>query len=95
MFGLPLPNIVPVQIRVRAQPECRGNARVYAVACLACGDGPLLARELADFARDTDPAQLPTIVTTELTRTGWRWTATPHATGWVCCQPTGHEPAGQ
>jgi hypothetical protein len=26
-------------------------------------------------------------VTNELTRTGWRWTASPHATGWICCQP--------
>ncbi|WP_344116866.1 recombinase family protein [Kribbella alba] len=66
----------------RCQPHT-----VYAVACLACGDGPLLTGQLAELARDTEPQQLPDVVTGELTRAGWRWTQTSHATGWVCCQP--------
>lgn len=73
--------------------QCQPHT-VYAVACLACGDGPLLAGELAELA-DSGPQQLPTIVTSELTRTGWRWIASPHATGRVCCQPTSQPTVGQ
>lgn len=57
------------------------------MACLACGDGPLLTGRLAELARDTDPQLLPDVVTSELVRAGWRWADTPHASGWVCCQP--------
>ena len=66
----------------RCQPHS-----VYAVACLACGDGPLLTGELAELARDTEPQQLPELVTSELTRAGWRWADTTHGSGWICCQP--------
>jgi hypothetical protein len=71
----------------RCQPHT-----VYAIACLACDDGPLLTGQLAKLARGSDPQQLPTTVTNELTRTGWRWTASPHATGWICCQPPESQP---
>jgi DNA invertase Pin-like site-specific DNA recombinase len=65
----------------RCQPHT-----VHAVSCLTCGDGPLLTGELAELAHNTDPRQLPELVTTELTRSGWRWTQTQHVSGWVCCQ---------
>ncbi|MFF1818410.1 recombinase family protein [Kribbella sp. NPDC058245] len=66
----------------RCQPHT-----VYAVACLACGDGPLLTGELADVARDTDPQELPEVVVSELIRTGRCWTETSYGNGWVCCRP--------
>ena len=46
----------------------------YAVVCLACDGGPLLTDQLAELARDTDPQQLPDVLTSELTRIEWRGT---------------------
>lgn len=64
----------------RCQPHT-----VYAVACLACGDGPLLTGDLADLARDADPQQLPPAVTERLTAEGWHWaTTSSYGTGWIC-----------
>lgn len=54
--------------------------------CLDCGDGPILAGELADTAHDADPQQLPSIVVDQLTAAGWRWATTALASGWVCCR---------
>jgi hypothetical protein len=83
----------PTRIEVtRHCGRCQPHS-VYAVACLACGDGPLLTGALAELARNTQPQQLPDLVTSELTHTGWRWTTTPHASGWVCCQPAVHTAA--
>jgi hypothetical protein len=68
---------------------------MYAVACLACGDGPILSGRLAQAVIDADPQQLPQAVVDELIRTGWHWTATPYATGWVCCQAAGQSTSRQ
>ena len=68
----------------RCQPHT-----VYALACLACGDGPLLTGSLAELARDTDPQQLPAVVTDQLTASGWQWATTSYGAGWVCCQTAG------
>jgi hypothetical protein len=65
------------------------------VACLACGDGPILSGRLAQAVIDADPQQLPQAVVDELIRTGWHWTATPYATGWVCCQAAGQSTSRQ
>ncbi|MFB6726729.1 hypothetical protein ACFCV3_41550 [Kribbella sp. NPDC056345] len=61
---------------------------VYIVVCLVCGDGPILAGQLARDVLDSHPQRLPAAVVDELTRTGWRPAVTTHATGWVCGQPT-------
>jgi hypothetical protein len=68
----------------RCQPHT-----VYAIACLACGDGPLLTGQFAEAARDTDPQGLPAVVTDQLTASGWRWATTSYGAGWVCRQTTG------
>ncbi len=65
----------------RCQPHT-----VYAMACLSCGDGPLLTGTLAELTRDTDPQQLPAVVTEQLTANEWQWATTPYGTGWICCQ---------
>ncbi|MGW5190703.1 hypothetical protein ACWEOO_15700 [Kribbella sp. NPDC004138] len=56
------------------------------MACLACGDGPLLTGQLAEIARDIGPQQLPAVITDQLAAAGWQWTTTSYGTGWVCCQ---------
>jgi hypothetical protein len=60
---------------------------VYLVACLACGDGPLLAGELATLALTNKPA-LPPLVADVLTENGWRQLADVRGKGpgWVCCR---------
>lgn len=68
----------------RCQPHT-----VYAMACLACGDGPLLTGQLAEIARDTGPQQLPAVVTDQFAAAGWQWTTTSYGAGWVCCQAAG------
>ncbi|MGC4939830.1 recombinase family protein [Kribbella sp. DT2] len=75
----------------RCQPHT-----VYAMACLACGDGPLLTGPLADVARDTDPQRLPAVVADQLTAAGWQWTTTSYGSGWLCCQipSQGHSTRG-
>ncbi|HEY0616397.1 MAG TPA: recombinase family protein [Kribbella sp.] len=73
--------IVVTQHCGRCQPHS-----VYALACLACGDGPLLTGELAELARDTEPQELPAVVTNQLTATGWQWATTSYGAGWVCRQ---------
>jgi hypothetical protein len=62
----------------RCQPH-----EVYVVACLVCGDGPILAGELAAQALDSTTG-LPQMVLDELARHGWR--PAGNAAGWVCCQ---------
>ncbi|MEV6415353.1 hypothetical protein [Kribbella sp. NPDC051718] len=71
--------IVVTQHCGRCQPHT-----VYAMACLACGDGPLLAGELAELARDADPQQLPAVVTEQLIADEWQWATTSSGTGWIC-----------
>jgi hypothetical protein len=67
---------------------------VYILVCMICGDGPILAGQLARDVIDSQPVQLPAVVVDELTRTGWRRAATNHVTGWICSQPTAdHGPA--
>src|SRR5437016_1552714 len=61
----------------RCQPH-----NVYIVACLMCGDGPILAGELAEAIRDADPQQLPSIVVDQLTTSGWRWGTSAYTSGW-------------
>lgn len=61
---------------------------VYILACMVCGDGPILAGQLARDVIDSHPLQLPAAVIDELTRAGWRHAVTTLATGWVCGQPT-------
>jgi hypothetical protein len=60
---------------------------VYLVACLACGDGPLLAGELAALALTSKPA-LPPVVAEVLTKNGWRQRdeVRGKGPGWVCCR---------
>ena len=74
----------PARFEVTHCGRCQPHT-VYAVACLACGDGPLLTGGLD---HDTDPQELPDVVISELTRAGWRRADTPHGSGWICCQPT-------
>jgi DNA invertase Pin-like site-specific DNA recombinase len=71
----------------RCQPHT-----VYAVACLACGDGPLLTGRLAELARDTEPQQLPAVVTDQLSASGWQRLTLTYGAGWVCCQGAGQLP---
>ncbi|GAA1582151.1 hypothetical protein GCM10009789_39870 [Kribbella sancticallisti] len=78
----------------RCQPHT-----VHAIACLTCGDGLLLTGELAELARDTDPQQLPGVVTDRLATSGWQWATTSYGTGWICnrhttAQPPNPAPAG-
>ncbi|MFG1626255.1 helix-turn-helix domain-containing protein [Kribbella sp. NPDC049227] len=68
----------------RCQPHT-----VYAIACLACGDGPLLTGELVELARETEPQRPPETVVDQLTATGWRWATTTSGDGWVCPEHTG------
>jgi DNA invertase Pin-like site-specific DNA recombinase len=70
-------------VRTRHCGRCQPHT-VYAMACLACGDGPLLTGHLADLARDTDPQALPAVVTDQLTADGWQWTTTSYGAGWIC-----------
>lgn len=72
-------------IKSRHCGQCQPH-NVYVVACLVCGDGPILAGQLAEATRDAGPQRSPQVVIDELTRTGWRWATTPYASGWVCCQ---------
>jgi hypothetical protein len=59
---------------------------VYVVACLVCGDGPILADQLAETGRDANPQQISGTVVDQLTATGWRWGAGNTISGWVCCR---------
>lgn len=61
---------------------------VYILVCMVCGDGPILAGQLAQTIKDSYPARLPPAVVIELTRTGWRHAVPNLALGWVCGQPT-------
>jgi DNA invertase Pin-like site-specific DNA recombinase len=74
----------PARIQVthhcgRCQPHT-----VYALACLACGDGPLLTGQLAEVTHDTELQELPAVVTSQLTASGWQWATTSYGAGWVC-----------
>lgn len=64
---------------VQCQPH-----RVYPVACRACGDGPILADELAEQASTTGVGGLPPAVTDLLVLNGWR--PALDGSGWVCCR---------
>lgn len=65
----------------RCQPH-----EVYVVACLMCGDGPILAGQLAKLTLDSDPQRLPPVVVDQMTATGWRWGSGHRISGWVCCR---------
>lgn len=68
--------------------QCQPHT-VHAIACLACGDGPLLTGRLAELTRDADPQQLPDVVIDQLTASGWQWATTSYGAGWICCRPAG------
>jgi hypothetical protein len=72
-------------IQTRHCGRCQPH-NVYVVACLVCGDGPILAGPLADATRDADPQQLPTIVVDQLATAGWRRGTGALTLGWVCCR---------
>jgi DNA invertase Pin-like site-specific DNA recombinase len=85
----------PARIEVtRHCGRCQPHA-VYALACLACGDGPLLTGQLAEVARDTEPQELPAVVISQLTAAGWQWATTTYGAGWICHQHGGAPAAGR
>jgi hypothetical protein len=60
--------------------ECQPRGTVYAIACRACGDGPMITGHLAEMAA---AGELPTAVTDVLAARGWR--PARDGDGWVCC----------
>jgi hypothetical protein len=72
-------------IQTRHCGRCQPHT-VYVVACLVCGDGPILSGHLAEATLDADPQQLPAVVVDQLTAAGWRWGTGTLASGWVCCR---------
>jgi hypothetical protein len=64
---------------VRCQPH-----QVYVVACFACGDGPILAGDLAMMALDSEEDGPPAPIREILEQNGWR--PALNGAGWVCCR---------
>jgi hypothetical protein len=72
----------PAQLTARRFcAECQPRGVVYAIACRACGDGPMLTGDLAEAAVGGD---LLPVVTAALAARGWR--PARDRSGWVCCQ---------
>lgn len=52
---------------------------MYVVACLVCGDGPIVSGQLAKATIEADPQRLPSIVIDQLTTAGWRRRTSPRS----------------